>query len=317
MNGVTEHDPAGCPVCRLLKGMEGKALKYYHLQLTGSFDGKLTVSIPVDAKYEGATLTVLYCVDGRLVVKEAKVKNGMAIFSSEVLTYFQLLDGKYTVYTYGPGKCSIVGDTEQPMAPGRFTDVRPDHWFYSSVAYVSFLKYMVGISQTQFGPQETMTRNMMAAILYRLEGSPAVGWKQIFGDVANGLWYSQAVIWAEENGVVSGYADGSFGPNDNVTREQFIAMLYRYAKLKGYDVSARADFGTFADGSKLSDYAREAMSWAVATGLVAGRYAGENSLYLAAEDTATRAEIAALIQRFTEAYGPKVLIVNEDLLLTE
>ena len=141
-----------------------------------------------------------------------------------------------------------------------------------------------------------MTRAMLVTVLYRLEGEPAVYGSNAFSDVAEGLWYSDAVLWAARNGIVTGYTNGEFGVNDNITREQMAAILYRYAQYKGYDVTDRDDLSGYADAPAISAYAVEALSWANAEGLVNGRTADT----LAPAGTATRAEVAAIFHRFVE-----------------
>ena len=132
-------------------------------------------------------------------------------------------------------------------------------------------------------------------MLYRLEGQPAV-YGSSFADVQSGQWYSDAVAWAARNGIVTGYDNGKFGVNDNVTREQMAAILYRYANYKGYDVTDRAYLNGYIDAGSISGYAVDAMSWANAEGLVNGRTYNT----LAPTGTATRAEVAAIFHRFVE-----------------
>ena len=132
-------------------------------------------------------------------------------------------------------------------------------------------------------------------ILYNNEGRPAAKGEGKFSDVSGG-WYADAVAWAAENGVVTGNADGSFNPNGAITREQIAVILYRYAQQKGYDTSKKADLSAFADAGSVSDYAKEAMAWANASGLINGM--DESSL--APRGNATRAQVAAILMRFLE-----------------
>ena len=135
---------------------------------------------------------------------------------------------------------------------------------------------------------------MMATIIYRLEKEPDVVFRQIFADVPDGQWFTKAVTWGSINEVVWGYDNGNFGPGDNVTREQLISMLYRYAAKKGFDVSGRTDLSTFADADKVSGYAKDAMSWAVGKGIVTGSGSKLNP-----EGTATRAHFAVFLYRYS------------------
>jgi hypothetical protein len=177
-----------------------------------------------------------------------------------------------------------------------FTDVSESDWYYDSVGYVFKNGLFSGTSPTTFSPDTPMTRAMLVTVLYRLEGLPMVMGTNRFTDVESGQWYTDAVIWANTNGIVEGYDDGRFGPNDNITREQMAAILYRYATYKGYDTSASTDLTAYADMSAVSVWALEAMKWAVAKGLITGM----ESTTLAPTETATRAQVATLLQRFGE-----------------
>lgn len=156
---------------------------------------------------------------------------------------------------------------------------------------------MTGTSDTTFEPDTTTTRGMIVSILHRLEGKPEADGNSVFTDVAAGEWYADAVTWAAENNIVAGYGDGTFGPNDTITRKQTAAILYRYADYKGYDMSASGDISVFADANEVSAYAVTAIQWAVGTGLVSGRDDGT----LDPQSGATRAETAAMLMRFIES----------------
>ncbi len=141
-----------------------------------------------------------------------------------------------------------------------------------------------------------MTRAMLATVLYRLEGSPIVSGTNAFTDVQKGEWYTDAVIWSNASDIVRGYGSGLFGTNDNATREQTAAILYHYAKYKGYDVTAAANLKAFSDAESISSWAQSAMSWANAEGLINGR----TKANLVPGDSASRAEVASILQRFVE-----------------
>ena len=129
---------------------------------------------------------------------------------------------------------------------------------------------MQGISSEKFNPDGTVTRGMIVSVLYRLEGSPAVDNKALFSDVSSDKYYSSAVTWASENGIISGYSDGNFGPDDTITREQLASVLYRYAKYKGYDTSSLANKSSYSDSRKVSVYAETAVAWANKAGIMSG-----------------------------------------------
>ena len=181
-------------------------------------------------------------------------------------------------------------------ADSTFSDVKTSDWFYDDVRYVCENGLMNGTGSGTFSPKATTTRGMIVTILYRLSGEPAVSGVCPFGDVAAGKYYEKAITWAAENKIVSGYADGTFGPDNAITREQLAAILYRYAKLKGYDTSKSNKLDSFKDADKVSSWAVEAMQWANAEGLINGK---GNSM-LDPQGKATRAETAAILMRFME-----------------
>ena len=176
-----------------------------------------------------------------------------------------------------------------------FEDVTIADWFYDDVMFVCGRGVMQGVSDTRFGPHLTATRAMMATILWRMEGSPTPTAEARFTDVRSGQWYSEAVAWTAQSGVYTGYADGSFRPNDSITREQLAAILYRYAKYKGVDVSVGEDTNilSYADAAEISDYAFPAMQWACGAGVMQGSNGN-----LLPRGRATRAQIAAMLHRY-------------------
>lgn len=185
-----------------------------------------------------------------------------------------------------------------------FTDVKETDWFYKSVMFVYEKGLMAGTSATTFSPNSNATRAQLAVIFYRMEGKPKVEGQNSFTDVEYGpgtAWYYDAVTWAEQSGVVSGYGNGKFGPGDPVTREQLAAIFYRYAQYKGYDVTATGSLDRFTDKDKVSQWAQQPLIWAVSSGIVNGT--GDNQL--SPQGTATRAQIAAMLQRFIEKYQLK------------
>ena len=158
-------------------------------------------------------------------------------------------------------------------------------------------KLMDGTSATAFAPLMTTNRAMIVTILWRQAGSPVVDYAMNFSDVEEGLWYSEAVRWAAAEGIVTGYSDTVFAPDDTVTREQLAAILYRYAESKGYDLSAKGDLNAFTDGGKTSSWAAEAMEWAVGAKLLSGK----GGSVLDPAGTATRAEVAQILMNFCQS----------------
>ncbi len=174
-----------------------------------------------------------------------------------------------------------------------FVDVEK-HWALDAIKYAYENKLMNGVDASKFAPDATLTRAMLVTVLYRMAGSPAVSGESRFTDVASGEWYAAAVKWAADNGIVEGVSEHTFAPTANITREQFAAMLYRYAQYMKYSVADTAELDKFADAESVSDWAQAAMKWAVGAGLITGRTATT----VAPGGTATRGEAATLLMRF-------------------
>ena len=193
-------------------------------------------------------------------------------------------------------------DDTCPIWP--FADAAPTAWYHDGVHYCVEKGLMHGISADKFLPDGSVTRAQLAAILWRLVGNPAPVSTADFSDVADGAWYAVAVRWAADSGVVKGYADGRFRPNDAVTREQMAALLYRFAGYKGYDVGIGEDTDIlrFVDGAAVGGYAVPAMRWACGSGLMTGAQR-DGGMALAPRDTTTRAQTATLLTRFQSAFA--------------
>ncbi len=177
-----------------------------------------------------------------------------------------------------------------------FTDVAASAWYFEAVRYAYEKGLFTGTTASKFSPDGTMDRAMLVTVLHRLAGTPAEAGGNAFADVAAGSWYEKAVAWASSKGIVTGVSETSFAPETGITREQLAAMLYRYAKAMGYDVSAKADLTAYNDGKAVSDWAADAMAWAVGEGLITGRTATT----LAPQGGASRAEVATILWRFCE-----------------
>lgn len=195
--------------------------------------------------------------------------------------------------SHGGSTPSTVPTTPQQPTDLPFTDVQAGVWYADAVKYVFEQGLMSGISAQQFGPDSTVTRGQVVTILWRLAGSPTVSSKT-FTDVNASVWYADAVAWASANGVVSGYESGLFGPEDQVTREQLAAILYRYALISGKDAEKTADLSGYTDSVTISTWAPQALKWAVGSGLISGT--GANTL--SPRGTATRAQIAVILQNY-------------------
>lgn len=176
-----------------------------------------------------------------------------------------------------------------------FRDVRLDSWYIAPVFYVYSNDIMTGFTNFYFGAADNLSRAEFATVLYRMENSPDTEYQEIFGDVEEGMFYTDAVIWAGQSGVVMGYENGKFGPADHITREQVAVMLYRYASgLNECDVTVSSDLSSFPDKDHVSTFALEAVQWAVGAGLITGNADGT----IDPQGSASRAVCAALMQRF-------------------
>ena len=182
-----------------------------------------------------------------------------------------------------------------------FSDVKESDWFYKGVSYVVENGMMNGMGDDLFAPNAPLTREMLAVVLYNMEKQPESTGVNPFADVKADMWYTDAIVWANANGIVAGYDDSTFGLGDSITREQLATILYRYAQLKGYDVTEKADLTGYTDSDSISDYAVEAMQWANANGIVNGM----TETTLAPQGTATRAQVATMLMNFCENVAAK------------
>lgn len=181
-----------------------------------------------------------------------------------------------------------------------FADVSPNAWYFEAVSFVYDKGLMEGTSNYAFSPDADLSRGMLAAILYRMAGSPEVSGYSTFGDVPTTAYYARAIAWAQDHGIVTGVSAESYKPDSPVTREQLVAILSRYAQYKGYETSVSYDYlSTYGDASSASAYAREALNWAVARGVIDGQSGG----VLAPTATASRAEVAQVLMNYLAVYA--------------
>lgn len=255
---------------------------------------ELSLSIPTNNS--GVTLTV----DNNNTFVELPVNTAVATVLPEPIltTTVERPEPEEPTPTPPTSGGSSGGTVTKPVETSpvdKFIDVNTGDWFADAVNYVVNKGLMAGVSETTFGPSIDTTRGMIVTILYRLENEPTAGTAN-FNDVASGQYYANAVAWASANNIVSGYGDGNFGPNDAITREQLVAILFRYAEYKGYDLTKRADLSAFADETSISEYAVDAMSWANAMGLVSG----VSDTMIAPTNRAVRAQVAMIFMSFCE-----------------
>lgn len=217
------------------------------------------------------------------------------------------------VHSFAEGFCSLCGQKDQSYVPGMCDggancpgavfedDPAPNNWAHIGIDFCISNGLFFGESATSFSPNKTMTRAMLVTVLYRLEGTPAVTAENPFVDVEDGTWYSEAVVWAAENGIVTGAEHNLFYPEDDISREQIAAIFYRYASFKTYDTSFSGDLKSYPDEAEVSAWAYEPLCWATEVGLINGSgRAGES--YLEPQQSATRAQVAAMFMRFINQF---------------
>lgn len=263
------------------------------ITIQSSFGGKVTASASQAAQGKVITLTAL--PNSGYVLKSLTVTTA----SGTSVPVANQSSGKYTFTMPAAAvtvKAVFAAQETDPDFP--FADVAKGSWYYEGVRYAYENGLMSGTGEGTFSPDLPTSRGMLVTILYRLAGSPAAG-SASFTDVAKGQWYADGVAWASANGVVSGYPDGSFRPNDTITREQMAAILYQYARIQGKLDDSRADLSIFSDLDSLSAYAKEPMSWAVAQGL----FSGVSADTLAPGGSTTRAQAAVILTAFSKAQG--------------
>lgn len=192
------------------------------------------------------------------------------------------------------GTTSITVGGGQSGEPLPFVDIKSSDWYYEAVTFVYGKGYFSGTEETVFSPNTSMTRAMLATVLHRVSGLETVKNGEAFTDVPAGLWYSDGIAWASANGVVNGMGDGTYRPDMAVTREQLVTMLYRYQVVRQENMNTKGSLSGYPDGGAVADWAQDAMKWAVGAELVKGRDTG----HLDPKGTATRAEVATILQRF-------------------
>ena len=235
---------------------------------------------------ENATNKVVTWRSANETIATVEVADGVCYITAVAIGKTEIFavtsDGGYSA------KVSVVVYNNLP-----FDDVVAEAWYANAVKFVYENNIMFGVSASKFDPEGFVTRGMVVTVLHRMEGTPTAD-AEGFADVADGLWYTNAILWAQENGIVEGYGDGTFQPDKNITREEMIAVFYRYATYKGYDVSKRSMMTSYADRTTIQSYAEDAMSWAVSIGLIKGFPDGT----IRPDAYSTRAQLAEVLMRF-------------------
>lgn len=283
--------------------MEAEDLNTYEPPYTGKYSYEIFTEvgdngvIDVD-RYatEGDDVTIMVSPDEAYMLDDMTVTSG-----GKDVEVTDNGDGTYT-FTMPSGDVKIEVTfaedpnwEEEPAMP--FVDVDENDWFYDVVLYAYENGLMTGTSADAFAPNTATTRGMIVSMLARLEGVTSAEGAG-FTDVADNDWYATAVNWAASEGIVNGFEDDTFRPNDVITREQMAAILYNYADYKGYDVSARADLSDYADAASISSWAEDVLAWANAEGLINGMTATT----IDPQGATTRAQTAAMFERFLTAH---------------
>ena len=251
----------------------------------------------VDAVENGGTIEVLksgdYSVSGNKTFS-ITYGAGIAVTLKAATGYVLTQEGNNT-YTIAYAGGGTPSEPEEPTWP--FTDVTEgDDWFYDAVAYVYENGIMAGTDETTFEPTMELDRAMAAQLFYNLEGKPAVTGDSTFTDVTSGHWAVDAITWAAQNDIVAGIGGGLYDPDSNVTREQFAVMLYKYARFKGYDLTATGDLTQFPDAGSISSWAETALSWANGNGLINGHENGT----IDPKGSTIRAQAASIMANFDQ-----------------
>lgn len=209
--------------------------------------------------------------------------------------------GNYCTYKIGgkTGILRLVGPQDEI-----FLDVPAGEWYHDAVEACAELELFNGTGAAKFSPEDTMTRAMLVTVLWRLDGKQNADKAAVFTDVPNDTWYTEAVAWAAENGIVNGVGDGKFDPDGNVTREQIATIFCRYAESKGIDTQKKADLSSYPDVAEVSDYAKDTMAWVNAMGLIVGNQIGDTIL-LQPQSNATRAQVATIFVRYVNTFVGK------------
>lgn len=269
--------------------------------------GRGTIEVPETALYDETVTITADPDDGYRVDKDSFSVIGE---SGKVYPVENIVEGKDYVTTAQfqmPDEEVTVNVDFEEWASSYFTDVRTDDWYYEAANFCADREYFKGISEDLFGPHFNMNRAMFVTVLYRIEGEPAVSGDSVFTDVPDGTWFEDAVIWATENGVAKGITDTVFAPTKEVSREQMAAFMYRYAQHRGCDTSIDNEnwMDKFPDADQTSEYAKDAVAWAVGAGLMHGKSVGADAsgkvlVKLDPQGMATRAQVAQVIKNFVD-----------------
>ncbi|MDW7667883.1 MAG: S-layer homology domain-containing protein [Bacillota bacterium] len=237
-------------------------------------------------KNESITFKIL--PEDGYIIEDVKI-NGKSVGALSSYTFNNVTENMSISATFKEG--TLLPDIEK--WENTFEDVSNDNWYYEPVGFVTEMGLFKGTNDGEFSPNATMTRAMLVTVLYRFHGNQE-SLTGKFEDVDPNQWYADGVMWAASSGIVDGYGNNTFGPNNKITREQIAVILYRYGSMIGYDMSSSAEISGFKDGDEISNYAVDSIKWAIGEGLINGK----SSDILDPTGEATRAEVAAILMRF-------------------
>ncbi len=302
--GESGTDVQICPICSLCANCCQGHETYISYSITSGNGQTVTtgnsaafVSNAAFAKFDKVL------VDGKEVAAANYTVSSGSTVVRLLASYINILrEGSHSLHIVSTDGEAAASFTVAPAAgsdDNPFHDVSDKDWFYDDVRFVSENKLMNGTGSNTFNPKVTTTRGMIVTVLYRLAGEPRVSDPCPFDDVKSGSYYENAITWAEANGIVKGYGNARFGPQNEITREQMATILYRYADYMGYDVSGRNSLAAFSDTNKIHSYALNNVQWAVNAGLISGKGNG----ILDPLGSAKRCEVAAILHRFIKQFA--------------
>ena len=273
-------------------------------------EGGVDVVVPYDTINEEATSNDTFTVAHMLttgenagqvdIIEDVRKESDGLHFHVDSLSPFAISWTKYEAPVTPGGGGGTPSEPEEPTWP--FTDVTGgEDWFYDAVAYVYENGIMAGTDETIFEPYMELDRTQAAQLFYNLEGKPAVTGDSTFTDVTSGHWAVDAITWAAQNDIVAGIGGGLYDLDSNVTREQFAVMLYKYARFKGYDLTATGDLTQFPDMDAISGWAETALSWANGNGLINGNEDGT----IDPKGSTIRAQAASILAHFDQSFANK------------
>ncbi|MGB5823028.1 MAG: S-layer homology domain-containing protein [Proteocatella sp.] len=252
------------------------------IQPNNGYNVTITLPLPKELWDSRDNASIVYASNGKVITLPSKLIQNNGVWCLE-----------FNAEHFSPYAIVVKNDNTW-VNP--FTDVNTNDWFYDALSYVNSADMMSGTSATTFEPNIGTTRGMIVTIIHRLAGSPKSLKASSFEDVEKGKWYSEAIDWASDNGIVHGYDAKTFGPNDNITREQMVSILYNYANYMKYDMNYTENLSNFEDSNDISMYANTSMNWAVAKGIMSGT----TTTKLTPKGKATRGQVAAILMKFIE-----------------